>query len=184
VPCSSFEPLLAPYVDGSLSAPAWVQLSAHLQHCSACSSLLEELRVIDGMLLTTRPVDPAPNFTFRVMAELGTLPAPRVRRAPMLGVVAAYLVFAWLLIGGFFIFGGTNAKAALAVIAAAIGQYGGALEGLAAATSHLFGGATYGVTAAMSAILAVDVLVAALAIGLRGALRARPSAAVSRTTRA
>jgi anti-sigma factor RsiW len=184
VPCSSFEPLLAPYVDGALPAATWVQLSAHLERCGSCSALLEELRVIDAMLLTARPLDPAPNFTFRVMAELGTLPAPRVRRASVLGIVAAYLVFAWLSIGGFFWFGGAHAKAALAVMAGSIGHYGAALDGLAAATSHLFGGATFGVTAAMSAILAIDVLIAALAFGLRGALRARPSAAVSRSTRA
>jgi anti-sigma factor RsiW len=176
--------MLAPYIDGALPAPAWVQLSAHLERCSSCSELLGELRVIDAMLLTARPVDPEANFTFRVMAELNSLPAPRVRRAPVLAVVAAYLVFAWLLIGAFFFFGGANAKAALAVLAGSIGHYGAALDELAAATSHLFGGATFGVTAAMSAILALDLLVAALAIGLHGALRARPSAAVNRSTRA
>ncbi len=184
MPCSSFEPLLAPYVDGALSAPDWVRLSAHLERCGSCSGLLDELRVIDAMLVTARPVDPAPNFTVRVMAELGSLPAPRVRRASMLGVVTAYLIFAWLLIGGFFFFGGPYAKAALTVLTGSIGHYGSALDGLAAATSHLFGGATFGVTAAMSAILTIDILVAALAIGLHGALRARPSAAVSRSTRA
>ncbi len=184
MPCSSFEPLLAPYVDGALPAPVRVQLGAHLERCASCSALLEELRVIDALLLTARPVDPAPNVTFRVMAELNSFPAPRVRRAPILGVVAAYLVFAWLLIGGFFYFGGANAKAAQAVVAGSIGHFRTALDALSAATSHLFGGATFGVSAVMGAILTVDVLVAALAFGLRGTLRARPSAAAGRSTRA
>ena len=84
MPCSSFEPLLAPYVDGALlPAPVRMQLGAHLERCTSCSALLEELRVIDALLLTARPVDPAPNFTFRVMAELNSFPAPRVRRAPI-----------------------------------------------------------------------------------------------------
>ncbi|MGP6158870.1 MAG: anti-sigma factor family protein [Vulcanimicrobiaceae bacterium] len=184
MPCSSFEPLLAPYLDGALPPVDWVRLNAHLERCGACASLLDELRVIDGMLLTTRPVDPEPNFTFRVMTELNAFPAPRARRAPMLGVVAAYLVFSWLLIGGFFFFAGAYAKEAMAVVAGSLGRFGTAFGGLSTATSHLFGGATFSVTAAMSAILLIDLLVAVLAIGLHGALRARLSAAPSRPTRA
>jgi hypothetical protein len=173
--------MLAPYVDGALPGAACAQLVAHLDGCRACSGLLEEVRVVDALLVTARPLEPPPNFTFRVMAEVRALPSPRLRRASALGVVATYLAFAWLLIGAFFLFGGANAKAALALVAGGVGHYARAFDGLSGATAHLFGGATFGVTAAMSAILFLDVIVAALAVAVVCAVRGRPARAAGRT---
>jgi anti-sigma factor RsiW len=177
VHCSSFEPLLDEYLEGTLRPAASLRVAAHLDRCASCGSLFEELRVVDALLITAPQREPAPNFTFKLMAELRGMPQPYVRRAPLVGVVASYLVFAWVLIGAFFAFGGVNAKAALVVIAASLGRYGEALDGLAGATAHLFGNATFGVTAAMSAILALDLLAVALALVLHGVRRGRLGAA-------
>ena len=177
MPCSSFEPLLDEYLEGTLRPEASLRVAAHLDRCATCGSLLEELRVIDALLVTAPQREPASNFTFKLMAELRAMPQPYVRRAPISGIVAAYLIFAWALIGAFFTFGGGNAKAALVVIVASLGRCGEALAGLAGATAHLFGGATFGVTAAMSAILALDLLAVALALLLHGFRRGRLGAA-------
>jgi anti-sigma factor RsiW len=177
VPCSSSEALLDEYLEGTLRPEASLRVAAHLARCASCGSLLEELRVIDALLVTAPRREPAPNFTFDLMAELRGLPQPYVRRAPILGVAAAYLVFAWVLISAFFTFGGGNAKAALVVIVASLGRYGEALDGLAGATAHLFGDATFGITAAMSAILALDLLAVALAVVFHGIRRGRLGAA-------
>ncbi|MBD5635845.1 MAG: sigma-70 family RNA polymerase sigma factor, partial [Candidatus Eremiobacteraeota bacterium] len=102
--CSSCEKRLDAYVDGSLSPRERTQVAAHVAACPACASLLEEFRVIDALLVTPRTLEPAANFTFKVMAEVRCLPRPHAHRSPALAVLGTYVVFAWVTIGAFLIF--------------------------------------------------------------------------------
>jgi anti-sigma factor RsiW len=163
--CSSFEPLLDEYVDGALAPRERALVAAHVSNCTNCAELLTEIRVIDALLLTPRSVEPAPNFTFKVMAEARTAPPPHVHRIPALPVLATYLAFAWTAIGLFFFFGGSAARAAVNSLQATALHARDGFGHLAVATSHLFGPNTFGVTAFMSALLLVDAVVA---LGLFG----------------
>jgi anti-sigma factor RsiW len=184
VRCSFFEARLDAYLEGTLPAAQAVLLEGHVAHCRSCGALLGELRVIDALLVTARQLEEAPNFTFKVMADVRAVPVPHVHRTPHAAIVAAYLAFAWIAIASFFAFGGKGAAAAVAVVSAGARQFGASLSALNLATGHLFGTATLGVTATMSAILALDGLLAVVAILGYGAMRTRVSARAARSTEA
>jgi predicted anti-sigma-YlaC factor YlaD len=158
--CSYFEPLLDPFIDGELTSIERARVIAHVDTCDHCRGLLEELRVVDALLIVPRQLEPAPNFTFRAMAEIRPLPVPHVHRTPALGVVAAYLVFAWLVIGAWFVVGGDTARATLGFFASLGARYGRDIAALGPETARLFGHATPNVGVAMGAILAFDALLA------------------------
>jgi anti-sigma factor RsiW len=175
--CSSFEPLLDEYVDGALAPREHALVAAHVAGCPHCAGLHEELRVIDALLLTPRSLEPAPNFTFKVMAEVRAMPAPTVHHVPALPVIAAYLAFAWTAIALFFLFAGSAAEGALGALRAAFAHNLDAFDGLAAATGHLFGPHVTNVTAAMFGMLVLD---AFAALGIFGYLYSRRLGAGSR----
>jgi anti-sigma factor RsiW len=179
--CSSFEPLLDAYVDGELSPRRRARVAAHVETCHECAALLAELRVIDGLLLSPRELEPAPNFTFKVMAEARCLPAPHAHRTQHLAVLGTYVVFAWVAIGAFLAFGGASARSMLAAIGAGFTHATSSVTALAATTGHLFGRQTYDVTAAMGVLLAADLVVAALVVALYAVLRARRATAAGST---
>jgi hypothetical protein len=139
------------------------------------------LRVIDGLLLSPRQLEPAPNFTFKVMAEARCLPAPHVHRSQHLAVLGTYVVFAWVAIGAFLAFGGASARSMLAAIGTDFTHASSSVTALAATTGHLFGRQTYDVTAAMGVLLAADLVVAALVVALYAVLRARRAGAAGST---
>jgi anti-sigma factor RsiW len=178
--CSSFEPLLDAYVDGELSPARRAKVAAHVESCSECSELLAELRVIDGLLLAPRQVEPAPNFTFRVMAEARSMPAPRAHRMPHFAVLGTYVIFAWAAIGAFLAFGGSAARAMLATLGSGFARGGTALASIAGSTSHIFGSQTTDVTAAMGVMLGADMVIVAVVIVLYAALRARRASVTER----
>jgi predicted anti-sigma-YlaC factor YlaD len=161
VRCSSFEPLLDAFVDGTLRHADRARVYEHVDGCERCRTLLHELRVVDALLLTPRQLEPAPNFTFKTMAEVRALLQPHGAHTHAVGVFAAYLAFAWTIIGLWLAFAGGSAREALAMAGAAGRHYAGAFGGLIGATSALFGHATPGVTALMIVILVLDVLVGA-----------------------
>jgi anti-sigma factor RsiW len=175
--CSSSRLLLDEYVDGALPSRKSALVAEHVAGCSECAALLEEVRVIDALLITPRKLEPAPNFTFKVMAEIRTLPRPRTHSgAHALTVVSAYLAFAWAFIGAFFLFGDGAAHAAWTTLVTGGAHAGDAFNALAAAAARFFGPNTFRVSAAMSALLAVDVVFASLvaaAVYLRRARVAR-----------
>ena len=171
VRCSSFDPLLAELVDGTLPPLQRARLLEHLDSCERCAGLLEELRVVDALLLTPRLIEPAANFTFRTMAEVHAVAPPHVARASTVGVVIAYLAFAWTIIGAWLLLGGKNARAGLTAPGESFLHDGG-LNGLTEATSRLFGHATFGVTALMAGIVAVDIVACILLAA--GYVAARP----------
>jgi anti-sigma factor RsiW len=171
--CSSFKPLLDGYVDGELSPVQSARVSAHAERCARCSALLTELRVIDGLLLEPRRIELAPNFTFRVMAEARCLHAPRQHRSMHLPVLATYIVFAWVAIAAFMLFGGNAARSMIATIGTSAVQLAQSFAHLSAITGLLFGRQSFDVTAAMGGVIALDLLGAALVFVLYAVLRTR-----------
>jgi anti-sigma factor RsiW len=171
--CSSFEPLLDRYVDGELAPRVRARVAKHVLTCANCAGLLEEFRVIDALLLQPRRIEAAPNFTFKVMADVRSLPRPRPHHVPPLPLLASYLVFGWVAIGGFLLLGGSGARAMLGWLATEAGLLGAQLGSLAQVTGHLFGSRTYGVTAVMGALLGADLLAAAAVVAVVVAVRAR-----------
>src|SRR5271170_4067561 len=124
--CSSSERLLDAFVEGELEPAVRARVTRHVGACGNCAGILEELRVIDALLITPRRLEPAPNFTFKAMAEIRSLPLPH-RHAHRLApwpVLAAYLLFGWLAIGAFLTFGGTAAHAAVTLLTGSAAQLG------------------------------------------------------------
>jgi anti-sigma factor RsiW len=180
--CSSFNtvrPLLDEYVDGTLGPLDGARVEAHVASCDACAALLAELRVIDALLIAPRTVEPAANFTFAVMADVRALPVPHRHHRISLASLGAYLVFAWVAIGGFLFFGGHTARAALASIGASVAGTAAGANSLVRAVGHVFGAQTLGVTAAMGVVLAGDLLAAVAVFGVFATLRARRRAAAA-----
>lgn len=127
--CTSCESRLAYYLERTLSPRSMLNVARHLRACPACRSLLAEAHVVDALLLTTRERELAPNFTFAVMAQVRSLPAPRPRPRiawPMLGL---YLAGAWLLLTIWLLHGGAGAFADLRLVAAPLVHAWSALSG-------------------------------------------------------
>jgi anti-sigma factor RsiW len=179
--CSSFEPLLDAYVEGELAPARRARVGAHLEGCASCAALLEELRAVDGLLLAPRRREPAPNFTFKVMAEVRAMPAARAPRFPHLAVLGTYVVFAWVAIGSFLTFGDGTARAMVTTIEMGFVRATSTFSLVAGATSRLFGGQTFDVTAAMGAMIAIDLVFAATIVALYAVLRARRAPIDGRT---
>jgi anti-sigma factor RsiW len=169
VRCSWCEPVLDAFLEGTLSPRKRRGVVEHLRRCESCAALLAELRVVDALLATAQWRAEVPtDFTVTVVAATSATPpqvAPR-RSLPWLPL-AIYLVVAWglaaavqlqgRLAGGFFAALDVRARAA-----------GGALG----AALHVFAPVTPLAAAAVTAILAVDLLLlAALIFGYR---RVRP----------
>lgn len=93
-PSERFEELL----DGTLTPGERTRVLAHVGSCRDCGSLLDELRAIDGLLLTPRHVSLNSDFTRATMDELRAQPAPGHRSCPIAAYVVCYLVAAWSLI--------------------------------------------------------------------------------------
>lgn len=170
--CSSCEPLLDRYLEGTLTPREMVRVRAHLQSCERCASLLGEVRVIDALLATTKPIDLAPNFTFAVMAEARTLPIRTSRRPALWALLATYVAAAWIVVTGCYLaFGPHDARvdAARTAIAQTIVHTGFALSAL----THGFGPAAPLVVGGVVTVLAVDLVLALFALFLYRAIRSR-----------
>ena len=94
--CSSCEPLLDRYLEGTLSPREMIDTSAHIATCAACARLLEEVKVIDALLFTTDVPELPNNFTFAVMAETRSLPAPKRLQHRVWSFVTLYVTAAWI----------------------------------------------------------------------------------------
>jgi anti-sigma factor RsiW len=179
--CSSSEPLLDEFVDGTLPLETHARVAAHAEECASCGSLLAELRVIDALLLAPRRLEPAPNFNFAVMAEVRSMPRPHASRFHALPVLGIYLAFAWSVIGFFFIAGKSAAHSALAFVSAALSSAASSFASVAAATSHLLAGQSLEISAAMAAILGFDLVAVAVAVVGLNVLRPRLAARAARS---
>ena len=178
--CSSFSAVFSDYIEGTLGPARRTTLETHLAGCTACSALLAELRVVDALLLTAQlPIEPAPNFTFKVMAEVRAMPAPPARRTPVLRVLAAYLVFAWCAIAAWYTIDPAGAAESLGALRQAFDGYRAALATLGTALSHVFGFGVYSVTASVWAILSLDLIATGTTIALYFVVRPRLLARLS-----
>ncbi|MGZ3498817.1 MAG: anti-sigma factor family protein [Vulcanimicrobiaceae bacterium] len=158
--CSSCEPLLDRYVEGTLPARQMRAIGAHVRDCAACSALLTELKVVDALLVTTRATEPAVNFTFAVMAEVRSMPFPRKRQHPAIGFLSLYLAAAWVAAVVVIAATGTSVPAIVVALTQGLSHFGNALASLmgngAQAVGHSAPSlAVFGIT-----VLAIDVAVA------------------------
>ncbi len=171
--CSSFEPLLDDFVDGTLPLEKHARVAAHVESCASCAALLTELRVIDALLLQPRRLEPAPNFAFAVMAEVRGLPLPHASRVPPLAILGAYLAFAWSAIGLFFILGKSSANAALGFVTSWLTGAAANFGAIAESTSRMLSPQSFQLSAAMAAILGFDIVAVLLALVAFNSMRPR-----------
>lgn len=140
-------------------------IAEHLAECAHCSELLDEVNVIDGLLATTRVPELPENFTFAVMAELNTMPAPRARQHPVWSFLALYSAAAWAAVIAAMALSGTSPRVVIASIASGLAKLG--------VVSSAFGAQiTHGLTHAMPALAAfgLGVLIIDIAIACAFAL--------------
>jgi anti-sigma factor RsiW len=165
VRCSSCEPLLAAYLEGTLRRRQALRIAEHLRGCRACESFLRELRVVDALLTTARPPGSiAPNFTADVLSATHGTSTRSPRRVPLLLPLLLYLVAAWALTA-------LRSNQLLAIGAAFVEDQQRNAASLGAAI-RAFAPATPVAAAAVTVVLLVDILLlAALFYGYR---RVRP----------
>jgi anti-sigma factor RsiW len=94
--CLACELLLDAYLERELPPRTMRRVANHLRNCPSCTATLAELRVVDGLLATTKPVELPPNFAHAAMAQVRILPKPRPTRGVMWIALAFYLVCAWI----------------------------------------------------------------------------------------
>lgn len=164
--CSSCKPLLDRYSEATLPAQQMAQISAHLQTCGECAAVLEELKVVDGLLTTLSPPQaPEPNFTFAIMAEVRSMPVPVTRRTNVLALAGIYTLVAWAIIAGWLQLSGIGFSGALTALAGFAASAAGVAHSVTAGVTGVFGSGTPQVTAFVFTVLGLDV-----AIGLGIAL--------------
>jgi predicted anti-sigma-YlaC factor YlaD len=152
VRCFSCEPLLERYLEGALTARQTASIGAHLRTCKACAALLEELKVVDGLLINvTQPPLPE-NFTFAVLAHARTMPVPRSRRISAVALLTFYVAAAW--IAALWVFaGGTVSRSALLSLFGSITVVAHPIGSTLEALTH-----SYGTIAPFAAPLAIGML--------------------------
>lgn len=134
--CSSCEPLLDRYIEATLSTREMIAVSEHLRSCDSCRALLDELRVVDGLLFTTTVPDLPVNFTFAVMAEVNSMPAPRARQHPVWSFLVLYSAAAWVAVVLGMALTGTSPQTLFAAIWSALSRVGTTAGAVAAGASH------------------------------------------------
>jgi anti-sigma factor RsiW len=170
--CSSFEPLLDAYLEGILSGRRSRAVAHHLRRCTACESLLHELRVVDALLTTaSTPGSVGSEFTNAIVSQARQTAPHAIKRFPLWVPLLGYLAVAWALFG---------------FAASRAGEFSGFFEGLAAQTAcsllaidaavRVISPASSLLAAAVSGALLLDaVLFCAIFYGYR---RLRPMLAV------
>jgi predicted anti-sigma-YlaC factor YlaD len=156
--CSSAEAFFEAFLDGKLTEAQRAGLLAHVDGCAACRGVLEELRVVDGLLNTPREVPLAPNFTFATMAETRAMCSPTHHQAPIRAYVVSYLAGAWLIAAAALLFAPQTMHALSGTvldlarsIAEAIGGFGSMIARWLARGGNVL-------PALLGALLALDVL--------------------------
>lgn len=164
--CSFCKPLLDRYSEATLCAQQMRQVSAHLQLCGECAAVLEELKVVDGLLTTLSPPQaPAANFTFAILAEVRSMPVPVTPRTNLVALAGAYVLVAWAIIAAWLQLAGIGLAGALSALAGFAASTAGVAHSVTADLTGIFGSGTPQVTAFVLTVLGLDV-----AIGLGIAL--------------
>lgn len=179
--CSHCEVLLGDYLDGSLSTLVWTRVERHLNECASCAAFLRELRAIDGLLITAPRVEPAANFTFAVMAEVRSVPAPAAPRSRALTFVAIYVLGSWLAAAAWIAGGRPSAHAAQALLIALAHSLHAAVASLSAA-SHALGRYPEAIFFVFGALAALDAVAAILVVLVYTSIRPRLVAQLSRSS--
>lgn len=134
--CSSCEPLLDRFLEGTLTPREIIDAAAHLRSCAGCTRLLEELKVVDALLFTTDVPELPGNFTFAVMAETISLPAPKPHEHRVWSFVALYLAAAWIAALAMFFASGASLAKLGATLAFGLGRLAHVFSGDAAGIGH------------------------------------------------
>ncbi len=85
--------MLQEYLDGLTDDETRDKIEMHIQACAACSDEIKSLRFIDSSLKNIQPKKTTPNFTIRVIKQLGIRESPSIiwlifkNLAPLLGLV-------------------------------------------------------------------------------------------------
>ncbi|HEV3092207.1 MAG TPA: zf-HC2 domain-containing protein [Candidatus Cybelea sp.] len=170
--CSSCEPLLDDYLEGSLHPRQMRTIAHHLRRCASCEAFLNELRVVDALLATARPPGSVDSeFTESVVSATRGAAPHRIKRFSPWPTLAAYLVVAW----GLFAFAATRTG----VLAGWLNAFSSdAWRGLAAIAAALraIAPASPAIAAALTAVLLLDLFL--LFAVLYGYRRLRPMLAV------
>lgn len=177
--CSHFEHLFDGYLEGTLSAVVRVRTERHLAECAPCREFLAELRLIDGMLVTTTQIDPAANFTFAVMAEVRSLPVPRPPRSRVPLFLLVYVALAWAALGAWMATGHGSAQIASATFASLRHVLSVGMAGLITA-SHVAAHQPTGIIWLVGVLLVLDITIACAALTFYVAVRPRLVAHLSR----
>jgi len=174
--CSSCKPLIDRYADGSLSTTQLLRLSHHLEDCAQCGTLLHELRSVDGLLRTMTPAEPSTNFSFAVMAEVRTMPAPRAAASNIGALIAGYTVVSWAIIALWMRVSGISVHTAMNAALASLSRANETLHAVGSGALSSFGSSTPVLTAYVAGVLALDLVVAAGIIFIYFYLRPRLAA--------
>lgn len=158
--CSSCEPLLDRYVEGTLKPRQMIDISGHLRECDSCRDLLEEIKMVDGLLATTRVGELPENFTFAVMAEARSLGAPRARQHPVWSFLVLYSAAAWVATVVAMALTGTSPGLVLAEISRALSHAGVLSASASANFSHALSHAVPTLAAFGAGVLAIDFAIA------------------------
>ncbi|MBV8375172.1 MAG: zf-HC2 domain-containing protein, partial [Candidatus Eremiobacteraeota bacterium] len=94
--CLACELLLDAYLERELPPRTMRAVANHLRRCPSCTAMLAELRVVDGLLATTKPVELPPNFAHAAMAQVHSLPKPRRSGGALWIALVFYVVCAWI----------------------------------------------------------------------------------------
>lgn len=103
-------------VDDELSPRERAGVLAHVDGCRACRALYDELRIVDGLLLSSHKVDLSAAFTSATMAEIHAMPRPRRMARPLFAYAVCYLLAAWLLTAAALVLAPAGLRAALAAL--------------------------------------------------------------------
>jgi len=182
VRCSWCERSLDRYVEATLAPRAMADVAKHLAGCPNCTALLVELRVVDALLETTKPLELPINFTFAVMADVRTLAQPRVARFAWWAVTVTYLALAWLVGLGVALDTNDVSRAALAQTFAPIAANWHAVLNAVGGTSHALGSGAPIATGAGIVVLFADALALGAVFYFYRTLRPRLAAQLARVT--
>ena len=156
----------------------------HVQSCTHCQALLDEVNVIDALLETATVPDLPQNFTFAVMAEMNSQPPPRVRAHPVWSFLALYSAAAWVAVVLGLALSGTSPRVVIAGIGSMLGRLGVASDGFSANVAQGLSGTIPGLAAFGVGVLIIDIAIACAFALLYFVVRPRLAARLASFTEA
>jgi anti-sigma factor RsiW len=152
--------LLDRYLEGTLKPAQMRAIGEHLRSCEHCRGLLEEVKMIDGLLATTRVPGLPENFTFAVMAELNSMPAPRARQHPVWSFLVLYSAAVWAAAVAGMVLTGTGPGTVIAMLGSALNKAGIASSTFSSALSNGLTHTMPGLAAFGFGVLLIDIAMA------------------------